>query len=81
MPCAALASRSAVAGATSTSSAARPSRTCGTFSAPVHTSVATGWCDSAAQVGSPTKRSAASVGTTVTSWPASVSRRSSSAAL
>ena len=46
-----------------------------------HTSVATGLPDSAAQVGAPTKCSAAAVGTTVTSWPDSVNRRSSSAAL
>ena len=42
---------------------------------------ATGLPDSAAQVGAPTNSSAAAVGTTVTSWPDSVKRRSSSQAL
>src|SRR5262249_28317089 len=48
---------------------------------PVHTSVATGLPDSASKVAAPTNRSAASVGTTVTWWPASASSRTSSAAL
>ena len=80
-PWAALASRSAVAGATTTRSAVWPIRTCGTSCTDDQTSSATGLPDSAAQVGAPTNRSAASVGTTVTSWPDSVSRRSSSHAL
>ena len=80
-PCAARASRSAVAGATTTRSAVRPMATCGTSCASLHTSVTTGWPDSADHVGSPTKRSAASVGTTVTSWPSARSRRSRVAAL
>ena len=80
-PCAALASRSAVAGATTTRSADWPIRTCGTSWTFSHTSVATGLPDSADQVGAPTNCSAAAVGTTVTSWPDSVNRRSSSAAL
>ena len=37
--------------------------------------------ESASQVGAPTKRRAAAVGTTWTSWPLSVRRRSSSATL
>ena len=52
--------------------------TCGTASTRVHTSEATGLPLSAAQVGAPTNSSAAAVGTTVTSWPDSVNRRSSS---
>ena len=66
IPAAARASRSAVAGATRTRSAACPIRTCGTSDTPVHTSVVTGWPDSAAQVASPTNRSASGVGTTRT---------------
>ena len=46
--------------------AACPMRTCGTSCTEVHTSVATGFPDSAAQVGAPTNSSAAAVGTTVT---------------
>ena len=80
-PCAALASRSAVAGATTTSSAARPMRTCGTSRTSSHTSVCTGRPDSAAQVGSPTNLSAEAVGTTRTPWPDSVKSRRSSQAL
>jgi hypothetical protein len=80
-PVAAFASRSAVAGAMTSSSARRPILTCGTSCAPSQTSVATGLPESAAQVASPTKRSAEAVGTTWTSWPDSVSRRSSSQAL
>ena len=53
MPCAALAMTLAVAGATTTSSACRPIRTCGTSCASSHTSVATGRPESAAQVGAP----------------------------
>ena len=80
-PWAALASRSAVAGATTTRSASLPIRTCGTSWTSDQTSVVTGCPDSAAQVAAPTKRSADPVGTTRTAWPLSVSRRSSSAAL
>ena len=61
-PCAALASRSAVAGATTTRSADWPIRTCGTSWTSSQTSVATGLPDSAAQVGAPTNSSAAAVG-------------------
>ena len=64
---AAFASRSAVAGATTTRSACCPIRTCGTWSTPVHTSLATDLPESAAQVGAPTNSRAAAVGTTVTS--------------
>ena len=53
-PWAALASRSAVAGATTTRSAVWPIRTCGTSWTSVQTSVATGLPDSAAQVAAPT---------------------------
>ncbi len=66
-PHAAFASRSAVAGATTTRSACCPIRTCGTWSTPVHTSLATDLPESAAQVGAPTNSRAAAVGTTVTS--------------
>ena len=55
--------------------------TCGTSWTSSQTSVVTGWPDSAAQVAAPTKCSALAVGTTRTSWPVSVSRRSSSHAL
>ena len=58
-PWAARASRSAVAGATTTRSAAWPIRTCGTSWASVQTSVETGLPDSAAQVAAPTNSSAA----------------------
>ena len=81
MPAAARASMSAVAGAISTKSALWPSLTCGTSATPVQTSVVTGSPDSAAHVGSPTKRRASRVGTTRTLWPASLSSRSSSQAL
>ena len=47
----------------------------------VHTSVLTGLPERADHVGAPTKWSAAAVGTTVTSWPFSVKRRSRDAAL
>ena len=56
-------------------------RTWGTSWTSVHTSVATGLPDSAAHVGAPTNSSADAVGTTVTSCPDSVNRRSSSQAL
>src|SRR6478609_63626 len=56
-------------------------RTCGTSWTSVHTSVDTGFPDRAAQVGAPTNSRAAAVGTTVTSCPDSVKRRSSSQAL
>ncbi len=80
-PWAAFASRSAVAGATITRSACWPIRTCGTSCTPDQTSVETGWPERASQVGAPTNRRAEAVGTTRTSWPDSVSRRSSSQAL
>ncbi|CAM5486094.1 hypothetical protein STANM309S_04797 [Streptomyces tanashiensis] len=80
-PWAALASMSAVAGATTTRSAAWPIRTWGTSWTESHTSVETGLPESADQVAAPTKCSAESVGTTRTSWPDSVSLRSSSHAL
>ena len=70
-----------MAGATTTRSADCPIRTCGTWWTSSHTPVWTGLPESAAQVGAPTNRSAASVGTTVTSWPDSVKSRSSSQAL
>ena len=65
-PVAALASRSAVAGATTTRSASLPIRTCGTSWTSSQTSVVTGRPDSAAQVGAPTNCSADAVGTTRT---------------
>lgn len=70
-----------MAGATTTRSALCPMRTCGTSCTSFQTSVETGFPESADQVAAPTKCSAASVGTTRTSWPDSVSRRSSSHAL
>src|SRR5207342_64812 len=80
-PWAARAMRSAVAGATTTRSADWPIRTWGTSWASLQTSVLTGLPDSAAHVAAPTNCRAAAVGTTVTSWPLSVKRRSSSQAL
>ncbi len=80
-PWAALASMSAVAGATTTRSASWPIRTCGTSWTSCQTSSETGWPESADQVAAPTKCSEAAVGTTRTSCPDSVSRRSSSHAL
>ena len=80
-PVAARASRSAVAGATTTRSVSWPSLTCGTRCASSNTPVCTGRPDSAAQVAAPTNSSAAAVGTTVTSCPAPWIRRSSSQAL
>ena len=80
-PCAAFASRSAVAGATITRSACWPIRTWGTASTPVQTSVGTALPESADQVAAPTNLSADSVGTTVTSCPDSVKSLSSSQAL
>ncbi len=80
-PLAARASRSAVAGATTTRSACRPSLTCGTSWASSNTVVCTGWPDSAAHVVSPTNSRALRVGTTTTSCPASVNIRSSRHAL
>src|SRR3984885_9892246 len=77
-PAAARASRSAVAGATKTRSAVWPSRTCGTLCTSSQTPDDTGSPESAAQVASPTKRSASGVGATLTWCPASVSSRSSS---
>ena len=66
IPWAARASRSAVAGATTTRSAVWPILTCGTAGTSENTPVATGWPDSASKVAAPTKFSAASVGTTRT---------------
>ena len=80
-PWAALAIRSAVAGATTTRSAPCPIRTWGTSWTEVHTSAATGLPDRADQVGAPTNSRAEAVGTTVTSWPDSLNLRSSSQAL
>ena len=80
-PVAARDRRSAVAGATTTMSADLPRRTCSTPSTSSQTVVCTGWPDSAAHVAAPTKFRADSVGTTRTSWPDSVSRRSRWAAL
>ena len=80
-PCVARARKSAVAGATMTRSARWPIATWGTLSASDHTSTAIGLPERAAHVGSPTKRRAAAVGTTVTSCPASRSKRRSSTAL
>src|SRR5690349_14117211 len=76
-PVAARARRSAVAGATTTRSACWPIRACGTSVMSLHTSVCTGLPDSADQVAAPTKCRADAVGTTVTSWPPSVSSRRS----
>ena len=61
-PWAALASMSAVAGATTTRSAPCPMRTCGTSWTSSQTSVETGWPESADQVAAPTKFSADAVG-------------------
>src|SRR5690606_29425876 len=80
-PDAARASRSAVAGATTTRSAPWPSATCGTCSTSSNTWSVAGSPDSASHVGAPTKRSAAAVGTTRTRCPCSRSSRSSSTAL
>ena len=80
-PCAARASRSAVAGATTTRSACCPSLTCGTAGTSVNTPVCTGCPDSASKVAAPTNSSADAVGSTRTACPLSVSRRSSSALL
>src|SRR4051794_2316332 len=80
-PWAARASRSAVAGATTTRSACWPNRTCGTDGTSAKTPVRTGCPDSASKVAAPTNSSAAGVGRTRTECPVSVSRRSSSALL
>src|SRR6266702_3544414 len=80
-PCAALARRSAVAGATTTRSACRPISTCGTSWESAQTSVVAGWPESAAQVAAPTKLSESGVGMTRTWWPDSVKRRSRSQTL
>src|SRR5215213_9234040 len=80
-PDAARASRSAVAGATKTRSISCPILTCGTRCASSNTEVCTGRPDNAAQVLSPMNSSAATVGTTVTSWPAPSRRRNRSHAL
>src|SRR4051794_2610515 len=80
-PAAARARRSAVAGATTTSSASWPIRTCATSGTSDQTSVVTGLPDRASNVAAPTKCSAPGVGTTRTSCPASVNARSRKAAL
>src|SRR3954452_6836655 len=80
-PMAARASRSAVAGATTTRSAFWPIRTWATSGTSDHTSVVTGLPDSASKVAAPTKCRAPGVGTTRTSYPASVNARSTKAAL
>ncbi len=80
-PWAALASMSVVQGATTTRSADWPMRTCGTSWTDSQTSVEAGLPERAAQVASPTKCRDAAVGTTRTSCPDSVNRRSSSHAL
>ena len=80
-PVAARASRSAVAGATTISSASWPRRTWLTVCTSSKTLLLTGCPDSASHVATPTKRVAASVGMTVTSWPASVKSRRSDATL
>ena len=80
-PCAARASRSAVAGATTTRSASWPSFTCGTDGTSAKTPVCTGWPDSASNVAAPMNSSADAVGSTRTECPDSVNRRSSSQAL
>src|SRR3954470_1317119 len=56
-------------------------RTCATSGTSDQTSVVTGLPESASKVAAPTKCSAPGVGTTRTSWPASVNSRSSRAAL
>jgi hypothetical protein len=80
-PVAARASRSAVAGATTTRSACCPMRTCATSGTSDQTSVVTGLPESASKVAAPTKFRAPGVGTTRTSCPASVNARSTKAAL
>ena len=80
-PPAALANRSAVAGATTIKSASWPIRTWLTWSTASKTSFVTGRPLSASHVATPTNFVDASVGMTVTSWPASVKRRSSKADL
>src|SRR3954468_18144348 len=56
-------------------------RTCATSGTSDQTSVVTGLPDSASKVAAPTKCRAPGVGTTRTSWPASVNARSTKAAL
>jgi hypothetical protein len=80
-PVAARASRSAVAGATTIKSASCPSRTWFTRWTSSKTLLLTGLPERASQVATPTNRVAASVGMTVTSWPASVKSRRSDATL
>ncbi len=70
-----------MAGATTTRSAAWPIFTCGTDGTSSQTLALTGCPDRASNVGAPMKVSALAVGTTRTSWPVSVSCRSSSTAL
>ncbi|MGC0370201.1 hypothetical protein RKD05_002453 [Microbacterium sp. SLBN-111] len=67
----------AVAGATMTRSADCPSDTCRTRATSSCTEVVTGLRLIASHVGSPTNRSASSVGTTCTSCPAFTSSRTS----
>ena len=67
----------AVAGATTTRSARWPSATWRTSGTSSCTEVVTRLREIASQVGSPTNRSASSVGTTCTSCPSSTKRRTS----
>ena len=70
-PAATRASRSADAGATTTSSAHSPTATCSTAAGSSKTPDDTGAPETAANAGAPMNRSAASVGTVLTSCPAS----------
>ena len=80
-PAAIFAMRSAVAGAMMTSSASCPIRTWLTVSISSKTSVVTVWPDRASRVGAPMNFSALAVGTTLTLWSSSRSRRMMCAAL
>ena len=80
-PAATRASRSAEAGATTTSSAHSPVATCSTAAGSSNTPEETGAPETAARAGAPMNRSAASVGTTLTSCPASRSARMTKGAL
>ena len=71
----------AVAGAMTMRSACCPSATCRTRATSSCTLVVTVLRLSASHVGSPTNRSASSVGITCTSWPSFTSSRTSCAAL
>ena len=70
-PAATRASRSADAGATTTSSAHSPTATCSTAAGSSKTPDDTGPPETAANAGAPMNRSAASVGTVLTSCPTS----------